>query len=338
MNHLYKTYFFLPALFVLILIAFSSSGLSQGEFNPEYSSESSRKAVVDYYENIDDKSFYQQKRIYGMKGELNNYSEKLHNLQDRFDKIFYGLSSKGNFQTPFDTSNQPARPVFEPRTESIPAYPAAQPDFISTVGIPVIPQPSEDKLAFNVNSPGSFTKDDKVVSTFNPNNEKGLGYYFLISPGMSFAHKIHKSVHSYKRYDPGFSTTMAGGFKVNNFKIGLGGSYKRHSFHNDSKLNLPTKFLTGSSETFAGYLDLGYSFSISKSFELYTGAGLGYYLSLIEDNRDLSTRKDHDVFLTGNVGISWRMSELFALSLGYRYFHENEVPAHIAELGANFDF
>ncbi|MGY8713930.1 MAG: hypothetical protein ACKVJ1_08610, partial [Verrucomicrobiia bacterium] len=63
-----------------------------------------------------------------------------------------------------------------------------------------------------------------------------------------------------------------------------------------------------------------------------------YYLSLVDDKDDLSTRKEHDVFLTGSTGISWRMSELFALSLGYRYFHENEVPAHIAELGANFDF
>jgi opacity protein-like surface antigen len=338
MNHLYKIYFVLPALSVLILIAFSSYGLSQDQFNSEYSSESSRKPVVDYYDNIDDKSFYQQKRIYGMKGELNNYSEKLHNLQDRFDQIFYGLSSKGNFQTPFDTSNQPARPILEPRTDTVPAYPDVQSDFTSTVEIPVVPEPSENTLAFNVNSPGTFIKDDQVVSTFNPNDGQGLGYYFLISPGMSFANKTHDTARAYKKYDPGFSTTIAGGFKVNNFKIGLGGAYKSHSFSNDSKLKLPIKFLSGSSETFAGYLNLGYNFRITKSLDLYAGVGLGYYLSLIDDNGDLSTRKDHGVFLTGNTGISMRMSELFALSLGYRYFHENEVPAHIVELGANFDF
>ena len=61
--------------------------LAQTNYTSDYTS-IKRKPVVDYYENIDDKSFYQQKRIYGMKGELNNYSEKLHNLQDRFDKIF----------------------------------------------------------------------------------------------------------------------------------------------------------------------------------------------------------------------------------------------------------
>ena len=338
MNHLYKTYFVLPALFVLILIAFSSSGLSQGEFNPEYSSESSRKAVVDYYENIDDKSFYQQKRIYGMKGELNNYSEKLHNLQDRFDKIFYGLSSKGNFQTPFDTSNQPARPVFEPRTESLPTYPAAQPQTSPVVDIPREPKPAENQLAFNVDSPGIFTKEDQVISTFNPNNIRGMGYYLVLSPGVAFAHKTHDTAKYHKESGPGLSTTLAGGFEINNFKIGLGGSYKRHSFRDSSYLKSSSKFLPGDSETFAGYLDLGYNLSISNSWEAYFGIGVGYYLSLVDDKDDLSTRKEHDVFLTGSTGISWRMSELFALSLGYRYFHENEVPAHIAELGANFDF
>ena len=33
------------------------------------------KPVVDYYEDLDDKTYYHQKRIHGMKGELNNYSQ-----------------------------------------------------------------------------------------------------------------------------------------------------------------------------------------------------------------------------------------------------------------------
>ena len=93
--------------FMTLLIAhfsFSLKGADQVEgFAP--------KPVVDFYSSIDDKSFYQQKRIHGMKGELNNYSKKLHNLQERFDRIFYGLSAQKEFQTPFDLSNQPARPL-----------------------------------------------------------------------------------------------------------------------------------------------------------------------------------------------------------------------------------
>ena len=100
----------------------------------------------------------------------------------------------------------------------------------------------------------------------------------------------------------------------------------------------PDRPLTGGSETFAGYLDLEYTLPIANAWEAYFGLGFGYHLTLIEDNKDLSTRKEHDIFFTGSTGVNWKMSELFALSLGYRYFHENEVPAHIIELGANFDF
>ncbi len=77
-------------LFAWVIISFFSSltGQSQtGRGTPSYAGE---KPVVSYYEDLDDKTFYHQRRIYGMKGELNNYSEKLHNLQARFDQIFYG--------------------------------------------------------------------------------------------------------------------------------------------------------------------------------------------------------------------------------------------------------
>lgn len=336
MNHLLKSIFVLSAFSVLMLFTLSVTATAQSRYDSDYQPLSPRKPVVEYYEKIDDKSFYQQKRIHGMKGELNNYSEKLHSLQDRFDKIFYGLSAKGNFKTPFDTSNQPKRPAIKPRTEQLPTYPTAQ--SVSNEAASVESQPSENKLAFNVNSPGTFTKDDQVVSTFNLKRREGLGYYFLINSGISFAHKRHDTTRAYKKYAPGFLTAIAGGFQINNFKIGMGGSYKSHSFADNSILKSSSISLNGKSETFSGHLDLGYNFPINQSLEGYFGVGLGYYLSFIEDKEDTSSRKDHGVYLTGSTGITWRMSELFALSLGYRYFHENEVPAHIAELGANFDF
>ena len=325
--------------FLSLLAYFSCSVVhSQNNYNSDYSASIERKPIVEYYDTIDDKSFYQLKRIHGMKGELNSYAQKLHTLQDRFDKIFYGLSSKGNFKTPFDTSVQPSRPVINSATKTPSPFPVRR-----TTENPVDEFPQEDfspenQLAFNVSSPGTFTQDEKVISTFNPHSKKGVGYYFIISPGMAFASKIHKNADSYKRFDDGFSATVAGGFKVNNFNIGLGGIYKKHSFHDDSKLRTPLQPLTGDSETYSGFLDLGYNLNVSHSIDLYAGIGVGYYLTLIDDNKDLSTRKEHDVFLTASTGISWKMSELFSLSLGYRYFHENEVPAHIAELGANFDF
>ena len=332
--------FFIPAFksYLLLLFLGSSFLIGQTGYTPEYRSSIPRKPVVEYYENIDDKSFYQQKRIYGMKGELNNYSQKLHDLQDRFDKIFYGLSSHGNFKTPFDTTNQPKRPVFNRVSEPpLPVSPAVN-TRAPLIDNPVEPMPPENQLAFNVDSPGSFTKDDQVVSTFNPGERTGVGYYLLLRPGFTFPHEIHKSSRSYKRYDPGFSANIAGGFVINRFKIGIGGVYKENSFHESSKLKTPLRKLTGNSQTLAGYLDIGYEFTIVNRLEAYLGVGVGYYLSLIEDNNNLSSRKEHDVFLTASAGLAWRFSELFSLSLGYRYFHENEVPAHLAELGLNFEF
>ena len=65
---------------------------SRGSFLAE------EKPVSDYFEKVDDRSFYQQQRIHGLKSELNNYSSRLHTLQQRFDQIFYGLSSQGNIR------------------------------------------------------------------------------------------------------------------------------------------------------------------------------------------------------------------------------------------------
>ena len=94
--------------------------------------------------------------------------------------------------------------------------------------------------------------------------------------------------------------------------------------------------LAGDSETFAGFLDLGYTFPLFSELEANIGAGICYYLSIIDDNRDQSSRKDHDLYLTLSSGLAWRFSEYFSMQLNYRYFHEDEVPAHLIELGLNF--
>ena len=128
------------------------------------------------------------------------------------------------------------------------------------------------------------------------------------------------------------------GFEKNNFRFGLGGLYKKNRHHETSY-----KYFTSSgvqdfqnhAETFAGFLDLGYEFNLFGNFDGYLGAGLGYYLSIIEDPE---SHKDHGFFATGNLGIAYNFNELIALRLGYRYLHEEEVPAHVAELGLDFEF
>ena len=80
----------LPNLVILFFCAFLLPSVLLGQYfyeSEDSSSFASEKPVVDYYEKVDDKSFYQQKRIHRMKGDINSYSARLHDLQDRFDKI-----------------------------------------------------------------------------------------------------------------------------------------------------------------------------------------------------------------------------------------------------------
>ena len=303
-----------------------------------------RKSTIDFFDELDDKSFYQQKRIYGMKNELNDYSEKLHSLKERFDRIFYGISSNENYVSPFDTNAQPQRPVrkkIEPSSFYSPQPPTSPVDYPEnnssfedlTFEEPIEFTPAENQLAFNVDSPGEFTQNNQIVSTFDPQSSLSGGYYLIISPGVAFPYKKHTTAKSYRKYDPGFSLNLAGGMESNNFRVGIGGIYKRHTFHHSARLQSPPKILTGDSETFAGFLDLGYRIPLSSSLGLNLGAGVGYYLSKIEDKSDFSSRKDHDIFWSLSAGMLWNYNELLALSFNYRYLHEQEIPAHLFELG-----
>jgi len=333
-------------LLAWVIISFSNSlaGQSQaGRGTPSYAGE---KPVVSYYEDLDDKTFYHQRRIYGMKGELNNYSEKLHNLQARFDQIFYGLTAKNSFTTPFDVSNQPARPS-RPRR---PAFESNATNNASSANAYAQPRLQANKafsspqtvitsntLAFNVDSPGRSSSNDRPTSVFSPGSSSGgsMGTYLIVTPGVSFPHKIHKKAQSYRKYDPGFAVSLAGGFKKEGFRFGLGTSYGRNSFHESSHEKPSMVPLAQESETFTVYLDLGYEFDLIGSLEGYLGTGLGYYLSRIEDPL---SRNDRGFYATGSIGLAYNFSEAFALRLGYRYHHEEEVPAHLAELGLDLEF
>lgn len=340
----------LPALLLLPALLFSQYA-SDNDYRPL----SSQKSVTDYFDSVDDKSYYQSQRIHGMKREINSYSERLHNLQSRFDEIFFGLSRGNSFRKPFDTDTLPVRPQRKelyapeaaPQSSFAPSAmsPAVNPDLID----PAEANPA-NQLAFQVDSPGTYTQGGKTKALFNPNDhgEDGLGKYFLFAPGYAVPYKVHKPSlpitdgQKYRRYDPGPSVVVAGGFRKNGLRFGLGGMYKRHEFHETSYEfhssypypgnRLP---LAETSETFAGFLDLGYDASLFGNFEGYLGVGLGYYLSIIKDPR---RRSDHGFFATGNLGVAYRFNELIALRLGYRYLHEEEAPSHVGELGLDFEF
>lgn len=341
----------------LALVWMSYPFLSSGQYSSDSRSNflAEEKPVSDYFEKVDDRSFYQQQRIHGLKSELNNYSSRLYTLQKRFDQIFYGLSSDGKHSTPFELSDTPRRPVYKPRTyennftsPSPTLFGPATQSLPSELKEPQPPPRSQtNQLAFSVDAPGQYSKEGKVASLFDPEqaSRESLGGYLILSPGFSIPFKTHegdplvdKSRH--REYDPGISLNLAGGFEKNPFRVGFGVSYSRHSLDNSAyetnkfigKIKDP---ISGNSQTVAGYLDLGLKTPIASSLDAYMGLGVGYYLSLVEDPRK---RKDHGVFATGSLGLAWNVTDLIALRFGYRYLHEDEVPGHVAEIGLNFDF
>ena len=337
----------LPNLVILFFCAFLLPSVLLGQYfyeSEDSSSFASEKPVVDYYEKVDDKSFYQQKRIHRMKGDINSYSARLHDLQDRFDKIFYGMSSSKDFRKPFDMNTQPQRPKvkrwFDQDDANETLFARNEPE-------PVVSQPrspSTNQLAFRVESPGEFKgTEGETISLFEQENvrrKKSLRY-FIISPSVVIPHKIHRANNAlpkpkYKKYEMGFGLNVAGGITHERWRFGLGGIYKKNKHHSSSYyVERGRHSLSSDSQTVGGYLDMGYQLPLGQNFDGYFGFGLGYYLSMIGDPRD---RKQHDILLIGSLGLAWYFSDNLALRLGYRYQHEEEVHAHLIVLGLGFDF
>ena len=325
------TYLHLLAIF--LLGAMDVHAQSENFFEKE-------KPVLSYYENLDDKTYFHQRRIHGMKGELNDYSQKLHNLQQRFDQIFYGLSANRSFKTPFSVSNQPVRPSYANRFEgnltSGQSVTVPSNDFSRAPRVAEATPPSNlNQLAFNVDSPGSprTAANGQVPSLLRAPVLAGSSLFDL-TPAVAIPSKTHEGVDFKRKYDPGLAVSLAGGVKKDGFRFGLGALYKRNDFDSSSR-DKSGNPLTQESETFAAYLDLGYEFAlVGRSM-----ATLAWVWAIIVPTWRIPLSEPRTAFFpTGVIGLAYNFSDLVALRLGYRYFHEDEVPAHLAELGLGFEF
>jgi hypothetical protein len=318
----------------------------------------SARKVQDYFQDVESKSYYQQERIRSMKGEMNEYSERLHGLQEKFNKIFYGRSMDKLHQSPFndkDKVSYPKRnyrnPVPVQDAESMVRRPSSQGETKNR----------SNQLAFTVDD-GISQPLDRSPSTPPPNtiepefekfthaqsNPRRKGY-FIIRPGFTFSYKRKVTNYSnypgktkVREYKNGFSLLVSGGFKFENgIKIG-GGAFHRISKHESGKSyqawpNQTNYYHNGSeSVSWGGFAELGYEHSFVQSLGFYTNLGLGYGVS-ITDKSSGSDMEDF-VFATAGFGLTWTPFEHFAASLGYRYLHEREVPAHAIELGLEGKF
>jgi opacity protein-like surface antigen len=320
--------------------------------------------VQDYFQDVESKSYYQQERIRSMKGEMNEYSERLHGLQERFHKIFYGSSTNELHQSPFGDKERIAYPARKYRK------PIPQAEVEAIVRRPAIKSATEsnpNQLAFTVNQSNPLVEEEVRLAEqpqtsfrdereINPPAEprhlsasnKAMGGYLILRPGVAIPYRGKKSYQGsskvkHREYNPGLVLSLTGGYRWGGWKIGAGLLYRKHEHDSGSYEQVGAAkypFAAGSDAmTIAGFLDTGYTYTINQWFGLYGSLGLGYGVTAVEDFAPLfsgsadRTRLDPFFFASLGVGATWTPSEYFALSIGYRYLHEKEAPAHAVELG-----
>lgn len=296
------------------------------------------KPAQDYFDSPQGQSYHRQKVISTMKKEVNSYSERVHDLQSRFYEIFYGRDYDNSFDAPFQNTLNPEPPV---RSEE-----KKLGHYVSPKEIVVEDSPSR-QLAFEVDVLKDGQPDDP-----SSNGKRFLGGgngYWILRPGMTFPHAERKGSYGgpvkFRKYKPGFSLDLAGGYTFDNLMLGVGGIFRRNEFDDESWEGVPGNRMNAgsSSMTLAGYVDLGISHNLSPRFDLLARLGLGYGVSIIEDfSTSLSTqdRTRYDPTFFGSVGLGarWRFSEKIVLDFGYRYLLEDETPAHCMEAGLAGNF
>jgi opacity protein-like surface antigen len=141
------------------------------------------------------------------------------------------------------------------------------------------------------------------------------------------------------------SLSLSGGFRWQGWKFGGGVLYRENEHDSGSyeKNGGIESFRAGSqSSSVAGFLEASYTHSFHPWFGVYGTVALGYGVSRVEDFKASSsydrTRTDPFFYASGGFGLTWTPFEHFAASLGYRYLHEREVPAHAIELGLEGKF
>jgi len=279
----------------------------------------------DYFDSPVEQSFHRQKVITTMKKEVNSYSERLHDLQDRFYRIFYGQEGASSHLAPFSDTSEPLAPILTNENTKGNYIDAVEP---KKEGSP------RSQLAFEVDAAEGKVpqaKEERFLGS-------GRGYWILRS-GLLIPHSSNKSSSGsnvkYRKYNSGVLTELMVGAKIERIRIGAGVMFRFNSFHSSSyEANPGNHFESGNgSSTFGGCLEVCYYHAISKQFELFARMGLGYGVSVIEDSVSGNSRYDPTFILSPSVGGRWNFSDSLSLDFGYSYVHENEAPAHGLVLG-----
>jgi hypothetical protein len=319
-------------------------------------------AIPPFYQSLEEKNYYHSRQIHGMKKDLNSHSRNLQDLRARFNQVFYGRAGLDANGDPFRIGDEPKMPSYEelkPKVVYIPPATSNPTLFLessgSTVGAvsidtqPSPPLPAEDMLAFSVEAPGdyfgpdgnpvSIPTDSGVIS--EARSPLAFSYYIMPRAGIAVSSKIVKYTNLYKRYEPGFSAGLSGGVRLGQWRMGLSLLHQRNLLHSSSWARLPRKPLSGDVTTNALLAELAYGIPVFTSFSLNLNGALGYRkttTSLALSGTPVQANTDNAFAWSVGTGLEWSFSEQASLLLAYRYFAEETVPTHNADLGLEFDF
>ena len=340
--------------FGLLLIVFCPLSLVNGQgYRP-----AQERNAYDYFDRVGDKSYYQQQKIDFMKDEMNDYSRRLHSLQEKFNQKFFGSESGDGFKSPFSkqSSESPSQKSFQEPEKEEPKQ--TSPRYLK----------NSQKLAFEVNlgeatpvvvdeQPNQVREANQDASPPVSRQTQGVGGYLVLRPGITLPYD-DKTSHfpggksKHREYKPGPMVSLSGGYKWGGLMLGAGALYKENKYDlGDSYEEVGGtrySFNSGSkSKTVAGFVEVGYEHWLDQRVKFISNLNVGYGVSLVEDYSSASTfggvsynreRIDPTFYGSLGFGVGFAASEYFALQLGYRYLYEDEVPAHAFEIGLAGNF
>lgn len=332
-------------------------------------------AIPPFYQNLDEKTYYHSRQIHGMKEDINAHSRNLRDLRMRFNKVFYGRKTSGGAADPFQVGATPQMPIQKdesPKMEYIPPsakeprvhYEPSQADanieadsqMVSIEGVA-----PENQLAFSVQEPGSYQSHDgrqinpepKAVSTGFFSRARRFDYYIMPRVSLALPSQIEKNINHpkphYKRYQIGSSATLSGGIRLDRWRLGIAGVHQRHELHQTSwakeSPNGPRFDRTGKTRSFAFMIEASHLIPLYSALFINLDLGVGYrwakssyeYSNAVSPTETSSIAEDYWLWSVG-AGIGWSFSEQVSLLLAYRYFGEETLPTHNADLGLVFDF
>jgi hypothetical protein len=362
--------FWLKSIPLCLLLGFLTHPLL-GQYSLESDSlyldedEVTASLIPPFYQSLEEKNYYHSRQIHGMKKDLNSHSRNLQDLRARFNQVFYGRAGLDANGDPFRIGDEPKMPSYEelkPKVVYIPPATSNPTLFLessgSTVGSvyidtqPSPPLPAEDMLAFSVEAPGdyfgpdgnpvSIPTDSGVISEARP--PRTFSYYIMPRAGIAVSSKTSKRPNAYRRYEPGFSGSLLAGIRMDRWRMGLEVIHQRNELHPTtwvaSKVTGVRYYVKGKTSTNAVLADFSYQIPVISSLGIIINGSMGYRktTSSADFTGGTIAIADDGFVWSAGTGLEWSFSEQASLLLAYRYFAEETVPTHNADLGLEFDF